>query len=215
MKYKPIFFYSEDDKAYVAMYPELPGCMADGETIHEALVNLEEAAEGWLQVYSERGKGEPISIDDMKKESTNPSSEDVAGYILKKTGKISTYALQKYLYYCQAWSYGWSGEPLFDGEFQAWVDGPVNPEVYQLYKGRYMASDKDIPLTDHVFSEYEKRLMDLVLSVYEDFTGDELSTMSHIEEPWIKSRAGKEPDERGNASIEPKDLIEYFGMRAL
>lgn len=46
---------------------------------------------------------------------------DVAKYVLKKLGSMSTMKLQKEVYYCQAWSLGWDGKPLFDEDFQAWA----------------------------------------------------------------------------------------------
>lgn len=41
MKYEIILYWSEDDNAYIAEVPELPGCMADGPTAVEALCNVE------------------------------------------------------------------------------------------------------------------------------------------------------------------------------
>ena len=38
---------------------------------------------------------------------------DVAQYILKKSGTLTTMKLQKLLYYSQAWSLAWDGVPLF------------------------------------------------------------------------------------------------------
>ncbi len=35
--------------------PALPGCVSEGETVAETLVNIREAAEGWLEVAGERG----------------------------------------------------------------------------------------------------------------------------------------------------------------
>lgn len=211
MKYKPVYFFSDADDCYVAMYPELPGCMADGKTVHEALSNLEDSLSDWMSVYHEKSEQDPLSISDLVELRTNPNSKDVASYILNKTGKISTYALQKILYYCQAWSYGWSGKPLFDGEFQAWIDGPVNPTVFQLCRGRRFVSKNDISTTDHVFSDYEKMLMDLILSVYDEFDGDELSSITHQETPWKKGRKGKQPQEHGDTIIPPEDLVLYYG----
>jgi len=40
-KYEIIIYWSEEDKAFIAEVPELPGCMADGETYQEALSNAE------------------------------------------------------------------------------------------------------------------------------------------------------------------------------
>ena len=38
---------------------------------------------------------------------------DVAKYILHKLGTVTTWKLQKLVYYCQAWSLVWDDEPLF------------------------------------------------------------------------------------------------------
>jgi predicted RNase H-like HicB family nuclease len=40
-KYEITIFWSEEDSAYLAEVPELPGCMADGQTYKEALENAE------------------------------------------------------------------------------------------------------------------------------------------------------------------------------
>jgi len=40
MKYEIILYWSEDDNAIIAEVPELPGCLADGETYEEALKNV-------------------------------------------------------------------------------------------------------------------------------------------------------------------------------
>ena len=36
-KYELIIFWSDEDRRYVVEVPELPGCMADGETYEEAI----------------------------------------------------------------------------------------------------------------------------------------------------------------------------------
>jgi len=40
-RYEVIIYWSEDDGAFVAEAPELPGCAADGQTHHEDLAALE------------------------------------------------------------------------------------------------------------------------------------------------------------------------------
>jgi len=40
-KYEVIVYWSEDDRAYIAEVPELPGCMADGGTYEETLRNVQ------------------------------------------------------------------------------------------------------------------------------------------------------------------------------
>ncbi len=43
IKYEVIMYWSEEDGCYLAEVPELPGCMADGATLQEALINVEQA----------------------------------------------------------------------------------------------------------------------------------------------------------------------------
>ena len=41
VRYEVIIYWSEDDGAFIAEVPELPGCMADGANYQEALSNVE------------------------------------------------------------------------------------------------------------------------------------------------------------------------------
>jgi antitoxin HicB len=45
----------EDGGGYLATVPELPGCMSDGETRAEALVNVEDAISTWLHCADKQG----------------------------------------------------------------------------------------------------------------------------------------------------------------
>ena len=58
-KYEIIIFWSEEDDAYVAEVPELPGCMADGSTYQEALANAEQVIEEWIETAKELGRAIP------------------------------------------------------------------------------------------------------------------------------------------------------------
>jgi predicted RNase H-like HicB family nuclease len=54
-KYEVILFWSNDDQAFVAEVPELPGCMAHGGTHEEALVNVKGAMQLWIDTAKEFG----------------------------------------------------------------------------------------------------------------------------------------------------------------
>ena len=54
-KYEIIIYWSNDDGAYVAEAPELPGCMAHGDTQEAALENIGQAVNLWLQTAREFG----------------------------------------------------------------------------------------------------------------------------------------------------------------
>lgn len=54
-KYERIIYWSNDDNAFIVEVPELPGCMADGATVEEAIKNSETIIKEWIEVTIERG----------------------------------------------------------------------------------------------------------------------------------------------------------------
>lgn len=58
-KYEVIIYWSEEDKAFIAEVPELPGCAADGLTYQEALTNVEVIIKEWIETARERGRKIP------------------------------------------------------------------------------------------------------------------------------------------------------------
>ena len=50
MKLQVIFTYDVEYEGYVAEVPELPGCMSQGKTLDEAIVNIKDAINGYLYV---------------------------------------------------------------------------------------------------------------------------------------------------------------------
>ena len=58
-RYEIIIFWSAEDGAYVAEVPELPGCMADGQTYQEALANAERIIQEWIERATELGRPIP------------------------------------------------------------------------------------------------------------------------------------------------------------
>lgn len=58
-KYEIIIFWSSEDNAFVAEAPELPGCIADGNTYQEALGNVEQIIEEWIETATKLGRPIP------------------------------------------------------------------------------------------------------------------------------------------------------------
>lgn len=58
-KYEIIIYWSEEDSAFIAEVPELPGCMADGQTHREALANVEVVIQEWIDTSRELGREIP------------------------------------------------------------------------------------------------------------------------------------------------------------
>jgi predicted RNase H-like HicB family nuclease len=54
-KYEVIIYWSEEDAAFVAEVPELPGCAAHGQTQEAALASAQEAIALWIDTAKEFG----------------------------------------------------------------------------------------------------------------------------------------------------------------
>ena len=54
-KYEIVIYWDNQDKIFVASAPELAGCQAHGKTQIEALTNVNEAIELWLETAKEFG----------------------------------------------------------------------------------------------------------------------------------------------------------------
>ena len=48
-KYEVIVYWSEEDQAYIAEVPELPGCMADGATYEGAVETIQATISEWIE----------------------------------------------------------------------------------------------------------------------------------------------------------------------
>ena len=58
-KYEIIIYWSDEDAAFVAEVPELPGCAAHGDSHQEALRNANEAVGLWIETAREFGDPVP------------------------------------------------------------------------------------------------------------------------------------------------------------
>ena len=53
IRYEVIIYWSNEDQAFIAEVPELPGCAADGATYQEALANVEVVIQEWIETAKE------------------------------------------------------------------------------------------------------------------------------------------------------------------
>ncbi len=134
---------------------------------------------------------------------------DVAEHILSRTGKITTWKLQKLVYYAQAWHLVWDEEPLFEGDIQAWANGPVCPDLYRRHRGSFHIST--VRGDAGRLSDSERESVDIVVNHYGAFSGQQLSDLTHAEPPWKEARCGLSPMVRGNSIISHESMSEYYG----
>jgi predicted RNase H-like HicB family nuclease len=59
IRYELIIYWSNEDDAYVVEVPELPGCMADGQTYEEAVANAQRVISEWIETAKSLGREIP------------------------------------------------------------------------------------------------------------------------------------------------------------
>jgi predicted RNase H-like HicB family nuclease len=61
LKYTVLIEKNEDD-GYTVTVPSLPGCISEGDTWDEAIANITEAIEGYLEVLDDLHRPIPVEI---------------------------------------------------------------------------------------------------------------------------------------------------------
>ncbi|MGQ2984346.1 Panacea domain-containing protein [Flavobacterium sp.] len=148
----------------------------------------------------------------------------VSDYIifrLKSEGinHLDTLKHQKLLYYVQAWHLAFNKSKIFEDDFQAWIHGPVNRTIYDLYKDRknlYSEMDfEDIVNVENIscLTNEEKLHIDSILESYAQFSSTQLENMTHNEDPWINARKGYSSYSRCEDIIDPVLMQDYYAAR--
>ncbi|CCQ89542.1 conserved hypothetical protein [Nitrospina gracilis 3/211] len=57
-----VLIEQDEDGMYVAEVPALPGCLSQGATQEEAVANIKEAIEGWMEVMESKRKIDPTQM---------------------------------------------------------------------------------------------------------------------------------------------------------
>ena len=110
------------------------------------------------------------------------SAHDVAKYVLEKRGSMTTWKLQKLVYYSKAWHLVWEGEPLFPEHIEAWANGPVVRDLYDVHRQQYSRSTWPKGKIGSLSPE-QRGSIDAVLDFYGDKSGHWLSELTHQEAP--------------------------------
>lgn len=144
------------------------------------------------------------------------SAKDIAKWFLcavdREAGDCITHLkLQKLLYYAQAWSLVLIDKPMFKEEIQAWMHGPVVPEVYDEYcKYGYNEIPKpdEYPMID---KEYEE-VLEEVMKTYGIFQAKYLEQLTHSEKPWIEARGDLPLEAKCDKVISLDTMKEYYTL---
>jgi uncharacterized phage-associated protein len=133
----------------------------------------------------------------------------VAAYILRSHGPMTAMKLQKLVYYSQAWSLVWDEEPLFAECIQAWANGPVVFELYDRHRGKFKVTEWEGD--SESLDAAQRETVDAILGFYGKMSSQQLSDLTHQEDPWLEARRGLSLGERGNREISHAAMAEYYG----
>ena len=138
------------------------------------------------------------------------TAHDVAKYILEKQGPLSAMKLEKLVYYSQAWSLVWDEEPLFNDEIQAWANGPVVRNLYEVHRGQYLIERWPSGDTG-ALNENQRDSINVVLGYYGAKNAQQLSDLTHSEAPWRNARRGVAEGAPCENPITHAAMSEYYG----
>lgn len=144
---------------------------------------------------------------------------DVADYFIwfsnKNNVKVYTMTIHKNVYYAQAWYLAIYDQPLFEEDFQAWIYGPVIPELYAEYKICDSRKPISINLTLPRLSPEIENFLQIIATSFIDINRFTLSDLTHEKgSPWDLTRGNLPPDARSQKII-PKNLIKNYYKRTL
>lgn len=152
--------------------------------------------------------------ESLRVRRATPKIRAAIGCILEEVVEITPLALQKLLYFAQGLYISSRGTPLFDDDCEAWVHGPVYPEVYSQYKKYgYNPIEDQNQFFDRHHSELsadEQEVIRLVVRSFGLYSGKILECITHRERPWVTARNGLETIDYSRSIITKESIGEYF-----
>lgn len=139
---------------------------------------------------------------------------DVAAYILECQGPLSTWKLQKLVYYSQAWCLVWNGQALFGEQIEAWAKGPVVRDLYNAHRGYFSVSAGEIAGEVEKLSDIQRAQVDAVLNHYGSHDGQTLSELTHSESPWQEARKGLPESALCDHVIPLSTIMNYYRSKS-
>lgn len=134
---------------------------------------------------------------------------DIASYIESRfTWGFDNTKTQKLVYLSNAWALAWTGKPLTSDDFQAWVNGPVERELWKLQRYSF------VPKYKGQLTLEEREMIDSVLAQYSEMSARDLVEISH-ESPWRAARGDVPPSARSTAVVESSLVRAHYARLAI
>lgn len=115
---------------------------------------------------------------------------DSSKYILESFPYgISTSKLQHLNFLAQGWTLAILNEPLFNDSFQAWACGPISPDLLNSQKDLFSVKADDLMKgSTESLSQKQKTILDTVVHVYGNLTGDQIAELYARNRMWREAR---------------------------
>ncbi len=205
--------YYKDDSAISSIYKDTLESILDNPLVYEDYLeknksNITEVA----YKKSRKALDKELNLSAIKKPKSKISS--VYTYILMKTEDITPLALQKLLYYSQAFNKLFNDEFLFEDDCEAWVHGPVYRETYEEFR-HYQFNAIDGQVYANLYNQIdisfkEREVLDSVIESFGCYSGKILEEMTHMERPWVETRGDLSENEPCNFVIDKHLMEQYF-----
>ena len=135
---------------------------------------------------------------------------DISDWFLSKEA-MTPKKLQKLSYYFVAWGYAlYNAALISDTVVQAWVHGPVSPELYNKYREYGWNDIEQKEDNSKLFDSKTLELLESVWFTYGDKSANELEALTHSEDPWKNAREGLKEMEPSDKPIDTEDMKEYY-----
>ena len=104
---------------------------------------------------------------------------------------------------------------MFYENCQAWVHGPVYPEVYDMFRDFKYNPIEDARFaifegTEDELTEEERRVIDLVVNTFGEYGGKVLERITHKELPWVLARKGYADNIPSREPISMESIEAYY-----
>jgi uncharacterized phage-associated protein len=145
--------------------------------------------------------------------------KNVANYLIHLSSPgtskgITHLKMQKLVFYAQALSYAINKQELFNEDFEAWVHGPVSPELYYAYKNFGSREIDKTVVTKPIFSDKDiEKTIKIIWSMYGDKDGKYLENKTHNEKPWQEARKNLQYYEHSNEIIKKDEIRDYYSKK--
>lgn len=118
--------------------------------------------------------------------------------------------LQKLCFYAQSAYLAKTGEPLFDEDFYAWVNGPVSPDLFAMHRGKFFIYPGDLAADTKALKADQIATINTACDGLSQLSSNTLTMRVQGEKPWIDGRGGCDYRSKPTRPIPKSAILDYY-----